>query len=114
MAASADKYEVDHAEKNLVKSSEKGHRLVHQVSQDEREMELQANSHLIFHLFDTDGSGFIEKAEMQQALLLLGMPAEDADVDVFISEVDQNQDGLIQPAEFQDFYMSKMRGQKTL
>ena len=115
---SEKKYAVgDDADKGLVAKPQlevKKSTLKHNTSVNEREIELTKNAHMTFALFDTSGSGFIEKAEMQNALLLLGMSAEASDVDTFMAEIDEDGDGLIQPREFQKFYMSKMGGQRTL
>uniref|UniRef100_A0A1I7WPK8 Troponin C n=1 Tax=Heterorhabditis bacteriophora TaxID=37862 RepID=A0A1I7WPK8_HETBA len=54
----------------------------------------------LFNMFDTDGSGAIGNEELKQAMLSIGMHANEAEIDNVIKEVDADGNGEIDFEEF--------------
>jgi len=55
-----------------------------------------------FHDFDFDGDGFLDKAELRTALVGLGLPADDIDVQALFLHLDRNNDDRIHLNEWLD------------
>ncbi|GLU04623.1 hypothetical protein SLE2022_217610 [Rubroshorea leprosula] len=62
-------------------------------------LEKEENLYAAFQYFDTDGSGFISREELRQALNQYGM-GDDATIDEILDDVDTNKDGRINYDEF--------------
>ncbi|GLT34999.1 hypothetical protein SLA2020_094840 [Shorea laevis] len=62
-------------------------------------LEKEENLYTAFQYFDTDGSGFITREELRQALNQYGM-GDDATIDEILDDVDTNKDGRINYDEF--------------
>lgn len=54
----------------------------------------------IFNAIDTDGSGFLDKQEVQEMATRLGFPMSTKDVDNAFKQMDVNQDGRVSGKEF--------------
>lgn len=53
-----------------------------------------------FAVFDTDGSGSIDRKELKRLMKKLGQALSEAELDAMMSEVDENGDGEISFEEF--------------
>ena len=53
-----------------------------------------------FKIFDTDGSGYLDKSEIRRIMINAGEPVTWEDVNICLDELDLNQDGLIDIDEF--------------
>ena len=53
-----------------------------------------------FHIFDLNGSGWIEKDDLQQALAILGQPSDDDEVNKLLTAYDTNLDGRVSFDEY--------------
>ena len=53
-----------------------------------------------FNVFDTDGSGAIDRVELKKLMKKLGQALSDAELDAMMNEVDTNGDGEISFEEF--------------
>ncbi|XP_061173346.1 uncharacterized protein LOC133182517, partial [Saccostrea echinata] len=62
-----------------------------------------------FELFDKDGSGFIDSAELKAVLHSLKQNPTDADVQAMIDELDTNKNGQIDYAEFEKYMAGKFK-----
>ena len=62
--------------------------------------ELDAKIQSIFNEFDADGSGEIQEAELGEALESLGVKLNESDIHNILTEMDENNDGLLSVAEF--------------
>ena len=51
-------------------------------------------------MFDTDGNGFINAAELRQVMLNLGEKLTEEEVEMMIKEANVNGDGLVNYDEF--------------
>ena len=51
-------------------------------------------------MFDSDGNGFINAAELRQVMLNLGEKLTEEEVEMMIKEADVNGDGLVNYDEF--------------
>ena len=58
-------------------------------------------------MFDTDGNGFINAAELRQVMLNLGEKLTEEEVEMMIREADNNGDGLVNYEEFISMMASK-------
>src|SRR3989338_7688708 len=56
-----------------------------------------------FRQLDTDGSGFLERGEVEEALRMLEMPFDTASVDRLLRRYDVNKDERISYDEFREF-----------
>ncbi|CAD5234796.1 unnamed protein product [Bursaphelenchus xylophilus] len=54
----------------------------------------------LFCMFDTDGSGAIGNEELKEAIISIGLQADDQEIDALIREVDEDGNGEIDFAEF--------------
>nr|XP_006821623.1 PREDICTED: calmodulin-like [Saccoglossus kowalevskii] len=63
----------------------------------------------IFTTFDKDGDGHIRKSELREILVTLGHEATDADIATLIAEVDTDDDGAINHAEFLALMAKKIK-----
>uniref|UniRef100_A0A0M3I3M0 Calmodulin n=1 Tax=Ascaris lumbricoides TaxID=6252 RepID=A0A0M3I3M0_ASCLU len=54
----------------------------------------------LFSMFDTDGSGAIGNNELKQAMMSIGLNANDQEIDNLMREVDEDGNGEIDFAEF--------------
>uniref|UniRef100_A0A1I8BDR9 EF-hand domain-containing protein n=1 Tax=Meloidogyne hapla TaxID=6305 RepID=A0A1I8BDR9_MELHA len=54
----------------------------------------------LFKMFDTDGSGAIGSGELKEAMLRIGLDADDAEIERLIKEVDEDGNGEIDFPEF--------------
>ena len=61
-----------------------------------------------FDLFDTSGSGTIEKKELKVALYALGFTPSKEDLNKLIGDFDKDKSGRIDFAEFLDIMITKM------
>jgi Ca2+-binding EF-hand superfamily protein len=61
-----------------------------------------------FNLFDTDGSGAIDPAELKQAMQSLGFESKNATIYQMISDIDKDGNGSIEFDEFLDMMTAKM------
>ncbi len=61
-----------------------------------------------FDLFDTSGSGTIEKKELKVALYALGFTPTKEDLNKLIGDFDKDKSGRIDFAEFLDIMITKM------
>jgi len=62
-----------------------------------------------FQKFDADGSGAIDKKELQTLSETLGFPLTDEQTDVALKDLDLNKDGVIDFNEFQRWYFTGMK-----
>jgi len=62
-----------------------------------------------FQKFDADGSGAIDKKELQTLSKTLGFPLTDEQTDVALKDLDLNKDGVIDFNEFQRWYFTGMK-----
>jgi len=62
--------------------------------------ELDAKIRDVFNEFDADGSGEIQEAELGEALESLGVKLNASDIHTILTEMDENNDGLLSVAEF--------------
>ena len=53
-----------------------------------------------FKVFDSDGNGFINAAELRQVMMNLGEKLTEEEVEMMIKEADTNGDGLVNYEEF--------------
>ena len=60
-----------------------------------------------FKVFDRDGDGFINAAELRTSMMNLGEKLMDAEVDEMINEADIDGDGVINYDEFVKMMMAK-------
>ena len=58
-------------------------------------------------MFDTDGNGFINAAELRQVMLNLGEKLTEEEVEMMIKEADVNGDNLVNYEEFISMMNSK-------
>jgi len=56
-----------------------------------------------YRSFDKDGSGWLERNEIKQALIMTGVASSDADVTKFIKKIDTGGDGRVSEDEFIEF-----------
>lgn len=68
------------------------------------------NAEVAFKLFDTDNSGDIDRHEVKNALLILGMPSEESDVNKFMKDASNN--STITEAEFERYYVKNVPDQE--
>merc|ERR1719384_3064287 len=59
-----------------------------------------------FAVFDTDGSGSIDKKELKRLMKKLGQALSEAELDAMMDEVDTNGDGEISYEEFKTMMQS--------
>jgi hypothetical protein len=64
-----------------------------------------------FAVFDTDGSGSIDRKELKRLMKMLGQALSKAELDAMIDEVDTNGDGEISFAEFTAMVVSWCTGE---
>jgi len=62
-----------------------------------------------FDKFDNDGSGAIDKKELQKLNEILGCPLTDEQTDIALLDLDLNKDGIIDFDEFQRWYFTGMK-----
>eukprot|EP01043_Picozoa_sp_COSAG02_P007869 COSAG02_NODE_243_length_27457_cov_16.852328_8_plen_1013_part_00 len=67
-------------------------------SADER----RENMMYLFHRFDADGSGGLEREEFRQAMLALEVMLSPCELDALMGEMDSDGDGFVTPKEFSD------------
>ena len=53
-----------------------------------------------FKVFDSDGNGYINAAELRQVMMNLGEKLTEEEVEMMIKEADSNGDGLVNYEEF--------------
>eukprot|EP00933_Yihiella_yeosuensis_P061632 TRINITY_DN6446_c0_g1_i1.p1 TRINITY_DN6446_c0_g1~~TRINITY_DN6446_c0_g1_i1.p1 ORF type:complete len:441 (-),score=69.51 TRINITY_DN6446_c0_g1_i1:20-1342(-) len=61
-----------------------------------------------FSIFDLNGDGFMSRDEWDRAMSLIGPELQSSDVESVFRRFDQNQDGYLNVAEFQDFFQNAM------
>ena len=66
-----------------------------------------------FDLFDTDGSGTIDPAELKAAMQSLGFEAKNQTIFTMIAELDKNKSGTIDFEEFLDMMTARMSEKDT-
>jgi Ca2+-binding EF-hand superfamily protein len=62
-----------------------------------------------FAVFDTDGSGSIDRKELKRLMKKLGQALTEAELDAMMDEVDTNGDGEISFEEFKAMMVSRLR-----
>jgi len=70
---------------------------------------IAGNVESTFKKIDKDGNGCLDREEIKEALMKLGVPKDkvDEDVDDLIRSADENNDGQIQLDEFKSWYMTQ-------
>lgn len=62
--------------------------------------DVEADLKAAFMVFDTDGSGFIERSELKSAMKVIGETLSDRDIDELLQTTDADNDGKINYEEF--------------
>jgi hypothetical protein len=70
------------------------------------DVETRNNARRAFELFDADASGDIDANELREALVMLGKPAEEEDVEQFMKDCDCGETKVISAQAFEDQYVA--------
>ena len=62
-----------------------------------------------FDRFDKDGSGAIDKSELEQLSLELGHPLDDDQLELALKDLDLNKDGVVDLKEFSRWYFTGLK-----
>lgn len=60
----------------------------------------------IFKVFDTDGNGYISRAEFKDTLFSIGQRCSEEELNSLIDEIDVNRDGIISKREFLSVFLN--------